>query len=279
MEKMKYYWGILLICLFIACSGNDDVDVIEPWEEEYTLPQGESDADSRIVDFYNQYGTYILYDYTYTDFRYEISSTMSVELPDPKYVGDMLDLLDDIWFDFYPAEFLKKTTPLKIMLAESIQYDIWPYFVLAGESCLAFGFCSDTLQKLTPATKVEFKDELQKTLWDYFIDIEYPDDFFAVSDYTYVANVDPASEDYARNRGFLANNNYEWSTSLNINTGMLSEETDITSFIAGMRTRTAKEWEDDLKWPLVKKKYDILRNWIQENYGFDIQKIGNATYE
>lgn len=35
---------------------------------------------------------------------------------------------------------------------------------------------------------------------------------------------------------------------------------------------------DDLQYPLVKKKYDLLRNYFIKNYGVDIQKIGDATF-
>ena len=51
------------------------------------------------------------------------------------------------------------------------------------------------------------------------------------------------------------------------------------SFITWLLTRSSEEWKEDLTWPLVKKKYDILRNWTQEEFGFDIQSIGNLFCE
>lgn len=44
-----------------------------------------------------------------------------------------------------------------------------------------------------------------------------------------------------------------------------------------MRNRTSEEWAEDLTYPLVKKKYDILRNYFLEKFNFDIQKIGDAN--
>ena len=49
--------------------------------------------------------------------------------------------------------------------------------------------------------------------------------------------------------------------------------------LASLVFRTAKEWEDDLQYPLVKQKYDILVSWLKTEYGIDIVKIGNTIYE
>ena len=287
MEKMIISVGIVFVLGLTACSGNDDVDFTNPWLEEYELPQGKSDADDRIVWYHEKFGTYILYEYTNEDFNYELGGmTIDYELPTPVYVGDMLDLLEDIWFDFYPAEFHKKFMPLKIMLADHIttidQFTgmHYPTFMLTGSACVGFGFCSDTLQKITSATKLELKNIIHQSLWGIWVErIEIPEDFFAVSDYSHEAVADPSLDDYTRNRGFIAYNGYDWSLNGDWQTGILDEQTDLTSFLVGMILKTSADWEEDLKWPLVKQKYDILRNWIQETYGFDLQKVGDATYD
>ena len=43
---------------------------VDPLTPDYILPQGKSPADNRIVELYNQYGTYILYEYTERDFNW-----------------------------------------------------------------------------------------------------------------------------------------------------------------------------------------------------------------
>ena len=285
--KTKIIFGITLAYCLAACSGNDDVEMFSPWTEEYELPQGLSDADDRIEEYYKRYGTYILYNYTDEDFYYELGGMNVVhKLPDPMYVGDMLDLLEDIWFDFYPEDFHKKYMPLKIMLADYIASvdsytgTIYPMFLLSGSSCQGFGFCSDTLKKLSPATKLEFKSTLHMALWQRWVEqMEFPEEFFSVSDYSHATVLDPSSEDYARNRGFVAYIGYDWSLYPDGLTGQLDKKMDVTSFLMNMIVRTSMQWKDDLQWPLVKQKYDILRNFLQDTYGFDIQKVGDATYE
>lgn len=294
MKKISICFGIMLSYCLMACSGNDDVESIRPWTEEIVLPQGKSDADDRIVDYYEKFGTYILYDYTYLDFNYEVGGIYEYKLPDPVYVGDMLDLLEEIWFDLYPVDFHKKYMPLKIMLADYLisnyyvsptEYVSQEYFILsANRYCFALGFCSDTLKKISPATKCEWKNAVHSTLWGYYSGgvIEFPEEFFAVSDYSRGAEMDPSSEDYTRNRGFLADQyGTEWSVIYaDYETGLLSyKNMDVSTFLQGMVTKTTTDWEEDLKYPLVKQKYDILRNWIQETFGFDLQNVGDTTYE
>ena len=282
MEKIVIYLCGLWVCCLTACSDNEEIGYVEPWEEEYVLPQGKSDADDRIVDFYEQYGRYILYDYTYLDFRYELG-VFEYELPDPQYVGDMLDFLNEIWFNFYPEDFKKEYLPLKIFLAGAIEPDYGGYYCLVNSSSVGVGFCSDILREFTPEEKLEFMRDLQIELWDNYLDkFDVPEEFFELSSYTSVADTDPESGNYARNRGFVEDytSTYfpDWYTSAS-STGELSKDTDLISYIMGMILRTSEDWAADLEWPLVKQKYDLLRDWLMDIYGVDLQKMGDTTYE
>ena len=286
MKKIAICLCCLWACCLWACSDNDEIGYEEDWVEEYVFPQGKSDADDRIVAFYEQYGTYILYEYTYLDYRYELN-TWNYELPDPIYVGDMLDFLNEIWFDFYSDDFKKQYLPLKIMLSKYYENYGYEYFCQVGSSCVGIGYCTDTLYKFTPEEKLLLKQELQTTLWSNYLSmVDVPEEFFALSSYASVADTDPESDNYARKRGFveqysIGNSPSEWYTSGDYFTGNgeIDESRDLDSFIMGMILRTSEDWAKDLEWPLVKQKYDILRNWIQETFGFDLQKVGDTTYE
>ena len=290
MKKTAIYLCALLACCLAACSDNDEIGYVEPWEDEYVLPQGKSDADDRIVAFHEQYGTYILYEYSYLDFRYELTA-LDCELPNPACVGDMLDFLNDIWFNFYPDDFKKKYLPLKIFLAESISSpSSGEYRCVTKSSCVGIGYCRDTLREFAPKGKLEFKQNLQIGLWSIYLEsFEIPEEFFEISSYTSAADMDPESENYAQKRGFVdmyefaggeyGVYSYPWYMMGDWETGEIDKNNDLYSFIKGMILRTSADWEEDLKWPLVKQKYDLLRNWIQEVYGVDLQKIGDETYE
>ena len=121
-EIMKLWLVAFCVQCCMACTDSDPVSgEFEPLGLEYELPQGKSDADDRIVDFYNKYSSLILYDYPALEWNYEFGSQGYIdyvyELPDPAYVGEALDFLEDIWFDFFPEEFNREFIPYKILLA------------------------------------------------------------------------------------------------------------------------------------------------------------------
>ena len=157
--------------------------------------------------------------------------------------------------------------------------------ICTGAFSAVVSVSTEMLQELTSEMKLELKNSLQIKLWKFWQSynyIELPDEFYEVSNYVGVANTDESSPNYARARGFVDGYNQTtlWYTSIDDwNAGTVSQKSDLYTFIECMLTRSSEEWEDDLAWPLVKKKYDILRNWIQKQYGFDIQVVGNLFCE
>ena len=95
MRKIIISFIVFYALSNMACSEDKEIGEVESLKPEYTLPQGKSPADGRIVELYNQYGTYVLYEYSDWDFHYDLTSDYSYVWPDPQYVGDMLDLLHD----------------------------------------------------------------------------------------------------------------------------------------------------------------------------------------
>lgn len=282
MKKIIIY--LIAFCTLgcVACSEDKEIGEIESLLPDYTLPQGKSPADDRVVELHEQYGTYMLYEYKRLDFQYGLSSTYIYKLPDPQYTGDMLDLLEDIWFSFYPEEFNKKYTPYKIFLSDTLWLQsssgkLTVKYAYTSETSLALGFCSDVLREMSPSMKQTYKNELNKqlwTMWMYYY-IGFPDEFYKVSDYSSRSTSDKTSENYARVRGFISSNGSEWSTTY----AYSDQGKDLYTYLAWMVSRTTEEWASDLEYPLVRKKYDIVRNYIQEKFGFDIQKIGDTVYE
>lgn len=286
MKRMNIYIALFLSIWLIACSEENGVGSVDPLTPDYILPQGKSPADNRIVELYNQYGTYILYEYTERDFNWSqmegSSSDYTYTKADPLYAGEMLDLLNEVWFSLYPVDFHRKYMPYKIFLATALRYGSSAQFkdVRAMNGQIAVSYCSDTLKKMSVGTKLSLKINLQQGLWEKWIDnINFPEEFFALSDYSKAANTTPSSPDYARNRGFVANNGNEWSTRVNWPSRTLNKMDDLKAFLNGMVGRTSEQWKVELEYPLVKKKYDILRNYLLRTYGFDIQAIGDMIYE
>ena len=284
MKKIAVCLSMFCFLWCVACFEDDKVGEVVPLTMTYELPQGKSTADDRIVELYNQYGMYILYEYKDRDFYYDnyFSSTI-YELSEPDYVQDMMNLLDDIWFDLYPEEFHQRTLPYQVFLASKLgnvmNGDTTKLFVQSGAFSLAIGNCSDSICNISSEKKLELKNELQIYLWmNRWIDQDYinvPEEFEEVSTYeSAVVADDETSPDYFRARGFVSDfTNPTWLG------GWPDVNTDLQFYIEGLLTWSSERWKEELEWPLVKKKYDMLRSHFLENYGFDIQKIGDMEYK
>lgn len=287
----KIYWLIFVTLGLLACAEDNGLGKIPSLTSEYTLPQGNSPADERIVDLHDKYGTYVLYDYTEADLKWvqvDINSTWnSYEYtePDPQYAGNVLDLLEECWFKFYPAEFHGKFMPYKIFLTSTLKYvDSYSGTTTimntrVVQTQMVVGHCTEGVKDMSQADKIAFKNDLQSKLWGSWLSrFDIPAEFYAVSNYNGKANANPSDWNYARERGFVADSKgAEWSTVDPYPAKTLNVNADLDSFLSGMRNRTSEEWAEDLTYPLVKKKYDILRNYFLKNFNFDIQEIGDAN--
>ena len=201
----------------------------------------------------------------------------------------MLDLLQLTWFDFYDQEFLAHAMPIRIFLTETVQlqvrkfdWGIWDYilswkdvYARYLDNQIAISNVNKSVADMSAEEKRVYKSNLQSVFLESLVasaTIVAPDEFIAISDYS--NNVDDTEE--ARNAGFVLNPtmDYEWSID-----GNMTESNDLNAYLASLVFRTAKEWEDDLQYPLVKQKYDILVSWLKTEYGIDIVKIGNTIYE
>ena len=108
---------VVACCAGMLFSCGEDVKIGAPIDimEDYTLPQeGASDAaNQRIMEIFEKYGTYVLYDFTNRDAGWNFvagtgnMTSVAVE-GDPQYVDAMLDYLNDIWLQFFPDDFLAR---------------------------------------------------------------------------------------------------------------------------------------------------------------------------
>ena len=112
MRKI-FVFVLVALSTWTACSDDKDLGPDIPFVGSYQLPQGKSSADDRIVELFNTYGSYFLYEYTQKDFNWtQVSVGSSANysygtiLGDPVYAGDWLDVMERIWLDFYPEDFL-----------------------------------------------------------------------------------------------------------------------------------------------------------------------------
>lgn len=293
---MRIYISLLAILFLSGCAKDTQIGNIQVPGADYVLPQGgDAMADQRILKLYETYGSYFLYEFSEKDFNWtQISNSLGDDVfrfdpIEPGKVKNLLDLLQLTWFDFYDQEFLAHAMPIRIFLTETVQlqvrkfdWGIWDYilswkdvYARYLDNQIAISNVNKSVADMSAEEKRVYKSNLLSVFLESLVasaTIVAPDEFIAISDYS--NNVDDTEE--ARNAGFVLNPtmDYEWSID-----GNMTESNDLNAYLASLVFRTAKEWEDDLQYPLVKQKYDILVSWLKTEYGIDIVKIGNTIYE
>lgn len=343
MMKNKYMLllAVLALCL-TAC--NYDEDELEPSNilTSYQLPQGNHDYDQTIVDFYNKYGVYLLYDFTEKDAYWyitgwrkfdenqEFTSAVGggnyiVKPSDQNYVKQQLALLDEVWFSKMTDKGKKGLLPTKILLCSEVdscyvtaQYNyIWtPVFSYTidytihkdevrawynyDNMCVGWG--NSDISTITDADKHGFISKLFHVWPQYIAERK------AVPSEEFINSID---YDNLGNVSYIANC---------CAAGILSDSYNCTpasdweKFIIGM-LNYSEEWLTDETTPtpgqydgwtnyayasygsyyihepadyrgllssvkdvngILKRRYQIVRQYFIDNYGMDLQSIGNA---
>ncbi|GAE83508.1 hypothetical protein [Bacteroides reticulotermitis] len=321
---------LIALSLGSACSDDDKLGTDIPLAPPYTLPErGESEAGDRVIDFFEKYSSFLLYNFTQEDFQWEtVSSGLKYEAVygDSQYLGDMLEFLDEIWLDFYSDKFKQEKFPFKIFLMDSIaQRPKWEgqpttyHRALARETAVAIAGMNGDLKQMTAKNKKLCKDAVNVAFVTFLLNqnkLDIPAEFYAVSDYTKFASYSQLQiePDILRSYGYLPNVEGELSISEWSPYGTISEwatgtwsmdpKNDIKSFLLNMVMHgndfpvfenypsngvkyadrftwnyyLQKNADGSYKWPLIKKKLDILENYFKDKYQVDLAVIGNKTY-
>lgn len=205
---MKLLNTILTVTIFgsmyVGCvSDGDGPGAPIPLEPPYPLPErGLSPAQDRVVDFYYKYNTFLLYDFTPDDFDYGVSTNgmeYHATVGELQYLEPMLDLLDEVWLNFFPESFKSRYFPFKIYLADQISTtNKWSgmatyYDLIYRKTDMAVAGMNAGIYDITPAKKQEIKCNLIGAYIDFLLiqqDVDgssllkIPQEFYEVSDYT-----------------------------------------------------------------------------------------------
>lgn len=250
MKTRNYMMGILAVSACLFSCANDGEDIGSPLEiyKDYDLPQsGASDAaNQRILNYYDKYDSFVLYDFTNKDAMWVMSTGNAssggreyiTTLGDPANVDAMLDYIEDIWLKYFSEDFLKKGGMLyRVFLADSLymQRDFGDgnimktptNYMINGDALIIAGM--NVISELTDAEKKARKLELINALWNYYKGkglVDNPEEFYAGTDYITPPHMSYEIGDYGygewvytdedletlRNRGFIPDyNTYGYS--------------------------------------------------------------------
>lgn len=309
------YMLIIVMALVMGCNDEDDITPRQENEMSYQLPQGNHDYDKIIVDWYNEYKFYTLYEFTDRDLFWNNTQWEQGFMPglggellgkpaDPNFVGYQLDLLQHSLFDLYPDSLLVYM-PLKVLLCSGLwktgyrfDYELMKSVPDSTAICAYKGFDYFAMNggnsEIVTMTSGD-KQDMQAALNALFLErlcakgvIVMPKEFATISDYTYKYYSGGELFEHGFLSGWvLENGNKEASITNDFASYMklvvlpldvLEAEPDTSLDYENEPSLTGALHDSrDVK-KLVRKKYEIVVKCLKEK-GIDIDRIQYPSFE
>jgi hypothetical protein len=272
---MKSYLFPILALAMIACQKEAKLTPGE-YESPYKLPQGNTVADDTIMSIYKKFGTYILYRFSQADYAYDYSRVRkdSAFNANPAYIDTALNFFTHQLMRHYPDSFLRKTMPLKVLLASRVTaknaFGNAPIGFASTASMFAIGWADSTLVHLTPPETKKLRGQLHHYYWERAYrtkSVEIPPAF---------AQLIPG--DYAK---VNFQTRYQLGVVADLALPELNIGQDFLAYIDMITCNTTAELEAGYFTPnidtkgLIRQKYNVIITYYKTEYGIDLQAIGN----
>ncbi|BAV05378.1 hypothetical protein FLA_1385 [Filimonas lacunae] len=301
---------LLLGGLLPGCSKETADTTPSGISNAFTLPQGNHDFDTRIVNYFQKYGSYFLYQFIDRDMYWTPtantkpvassagfwSTGAEYTLANTDYINAQLDLVQQQWFNYYTDTFLHKFLPSKIFLCGKLDsiyatYVFTPTFAYAkgvkpigayySYDNIAIGYGRDTISTFTATDKRNFlarvNSEFIKSIAGRSASAPIAA-FTGSASYTGTIN----SQALAYSRGIILTYYNTLSVQADWNAYMLAmvtySETELKTSTANtdMTPKGMLNTTKDSNGK-IKLRYNLVRNYFINEYGVDLQKIGNAA--
>jgi hypothetical protein len=275
---MKSYLIPILIILLAACQKEPGLKPPAPFEKPYQLPQGNAPVDATIMTIYNQYGCYVLYRFTQEDYAYDYSyvSKDTAFPANPKYIDTALNFFRQQLMAVYPESFLRNTMPYKILLASHINN--WTTGSVSSRnkdgfdsnrSTLTLGWADSALVLKTPAETRKLRGLMHCYYWEraYKVGrIEVPPAFIASAPiYAQVNSANRYANGVVSNEyGLALNLGYDLIAYVSMITGNSLQELEASYFLPSVDSKG-----------LIRKRYNYIVDYYKNEFGIDLQAIGN----
>jgi hypothetical protein len=292
-----------------GCKKSEETLTPSDTTDTYSIPQGSNAFDQTIVANYQKYGTYMLYKFTEKDvywtptgWKKPVAGTggfwspgAEVEASDEAYIPAQLTLIQNNWFSFYSDKFLKKFLPVKIMLCKKVDsvyngYVFTPVFsaVKMTKKVGAFynydniqvNYGDATINNMTPADLRVFVAKINLVFIQSILarSLTVPISEFANSA-DYVTTMSSYAQSYGK--GIIvaynaASPQADWNayitamvsySSVNLNTSTAITDTTPMGILNATKDTNGQ----------IKRRYNMVRNYFINEYGVDLQLIGNAA--
>lgn len=306
--------NLYIICVFILLvSSCKKEEKLQPSEESqgYILPQGNNEFDKTITNYFDKYGSYILYKFSDRDAYWTPSGWKNtryneatkawttgflVKPAEEQYIPAQLSLIQTCWFGYYSDAFLKAFLPAKILLCAAVdsswlKYDFstTPITILQLDKAVGAWFNFDNICVNYGSNAIENMTSLDSATFIYKVNnmfmknifgrnpIAPPADFVKVTSYTTNFANQPAAYDAGAITNYYgAGAVQDWEEYILAMTGypesvLNTSAPNTTKSFVGILHPTKDRFGK------IRQRYDIVRNFFINNYNVDLQQIGNAS--
>lgn len=294
--KYRLIFVVLSLILWMGCYEEEPLTPTEGLEYRYTVPQGDHDYDVKIVDWYEKNGFYILYKFDPKDIYFNVSywtgmlydslrgewegGKIASGVAEEEYVMQQLQLVEDVFLNFYSDTVLNTWIPMKLLLCSDLEKDKKPIDVVGGLDFIAVRYGSQEIEELLAddAKIIKFKNNLHELFIQRVIDqkkLVAPKEFEELSEYGR-----KVEEKTMYSKGFIERSNIELQVSF-----------DFRNFIRAIFSYSYEELTADTEEKdytmigilnpkkdvngLIRKKYDVVVNYFRDSLHMDLQAIGN----
>ncbi|WP_343671691.1 hypothetical protein [Chitinophaga sp.] len=308
---MKFPIYILLLLSLAACTKKEDQ--LTPSESlAYTLPQGNHDYDTTIMDYYKKYGTYLLYRFSdkdaywtptgwknayYDSARSNWNIGFTAQQAEEAYIGKQLQMIQRLWFRYYSDKFLKEFLPVKVLLCSKVDsswlgYDFSTtpitFFLKYKEVGAWYNY--DNISVNFGSAKVETMTATDSGYMTWKISQAFLSEIFALKpitptdDFNKLTNYTTkfTTQAQAYSAGSISDY-YNTSAQNDWNRFMLVMVSCSEAMLNKAEAPSYSATNTGILNPLkdtsgkIKKRYDMVRNYFITNYNVDLQAIGNAA--
>lgn len=294
MKKNRIIFALsaVSLALLTACGDNETLSPYEgeePVRNEKSIPQGDHDYDAVIMDWHRRYNVLPLYIFDDRDYYWSVTGDIrwyydagqdrtmagyTVEPADQEYVGQLLELVEQKIFKYFPDETLAKLLPMKVLLASRIVHNPGSFHgevpesdyiyenCLSGYDYVCFSGALPKIENMGATDRNQYKKDGVQMILEKAITagtIRADDAFYAISDYDGTYNSATCLQAGLLNE-YVSTESYDLRTYVNLIVSTPYEQ---------IRTGYLN------KYSLVKEKYEIVVNSFMEKYNIDLQAIGN----
>ncbi|MCT4644697.1 MAG: hypothetical protein N4A74_06895 [Carboxylicivirga sp.] len=280
----QFIFIVLSITLLLACNEDEDLNIFEI-DNPYELPTGDSEFEQYQREVFNKYNSYLLASYEHKEYLWNVDRTQSIRVvqqPDADVWNKTPELLDDLFYSRYTAEFMQKYSPFKFLLADTVNTNttkdepVW-----SGRDYILLSKVNNDLFDYSEIEKEQLKAKLHGCFWGNY---RHKYERFYMSTGWY----ELAADNYYKSLKDLRTKKEDedkvnpdpkkfgfWASVDNGGNDMTpSKDTDIAQYVENIILLSDEELAEAIDgWPLMKQKVNIIKQFFVDEYNIDLSAI------